>query len=124
LRGRKDHPQISQICADERINDCEHRTTGTPYFPRDLLSLRYYPSKSLQGTKVFYHENTKERKREDLSDRDCFFVFSSFRAFVTKSFAVGEGLGGLPGRKTALWIVLSSFAGKWPRCVICGSLIC
>ena len=30
------------------------------------------------------------------------FVFSSFRAFVTKSFAVGGGLGGLPEREPAL----------------------
>jgi len=61
---------------------------------------------------IFYHENTKGRKREDLSDRDCFFrafILSSFRTFVTKSFAVGEGLGGLPGREPALCASSLSF---------------
>ena len=48
---------------------------------------------------------TKTRKGENA--KICriwtaFFVFSSFRAFVTKSFAVGGGLGELPGREPAL----------------------
>ena len=87
----KKGPQITQISAD-----LDSRCGSDASFP----SLRYYPSKSLQGTKSLYHENTKGRKREDLSDRDCFLL--CFHPFVTKSFAVGEGLGGLPGRKPAL----------------------
>ena len=113
----KKGPQITQISADL---DSRCRCWSDETFP----SLRYYPSKSLQDTKIFITKTRKGENAKICLIWTAFFVFSSFRAFVTKSFAVDEGLGGLPGRKPALWIVLSSFAGKWPRCVICGSLIC